>query len=97
LEAIKAIPGARIIGQDTAAPGTRAATIAFTLDGVACTDAVKFMVGKEIALRNGHFYALRCLEALGIEDTDEGIIRISLVHYNSDEEVSRLVNGLGDL
>ena len=45
-------------------------------------------------MRNGHFYALRCLEALGIQDTNEGIIRISLVHYNSEEEVSRLVEGL---
>jgi selenocysteine lyase/cysteine desulfurase len=39
-------------------------------------------------------YALRCLEALGIQDTDEGIIRISMVHYNTEEEVSRLVDGL---
>jgi len=97
LEAIKAIPGARIIGQDSAAQGTRAATIAFTLDGVDCSDAVKFLVEKDIALRNGHFYALRCLEGLGIEDTDDGIIRISLVHYNSEQEIDRLVDGLGGL
>jgi cysteine desulfurase family protein (TIGR01976 family) len=97
LETIKAIPGARIIGQDTAAPGTRAATIAMTLDGVDSYDAVQFLVSKDVAVRNGHFYALRCLEALGIEDTDDGIIRISLVHYNTEEEVSRLVERLGDL
>ena len=97
LEAIKAIGGARIIGQDKAEVGSRAATIAFTLDGVACSHAVKFLVGKRIALRNGHFYALRCLDALGIEDADEGIIRISMVHYNSEEDVSRLVDGLCEL
>ncbi len=95
LEAIKVIPGARIIGQDQAEAGSRAATIAFALDGVDCSDAVKYLVGKDIAARNGHFYAVRCLEALGIQDTDEGIIRISLVHYNNTEEVDRLVNGLG--
>jgi 5-methyltetrahydrofolate--homocysteine methyltransferase len=44
-------------------------------------------------VRNGHFYALRCLEALGIQDTDEGIIRISLVHYNTEEEVSQAIGG----
>jgi len=97
LEAIKAIPGARIIGQDTAEMGSRAATISLTLDGVDSSDAVKHLVGKQIALRNGHFYARRCVEALGVEDADDGIIRISLVHYNSEDEVGRLVEGLGDL
>jgi len=97
LEAIKAIPGARIIGQDKAEMGSRAATISLTLDGVECSDAVKFLVKKEIALRNGHFYALRCLEALGIEDREEGIIRISLVHYNSEQEIDRLLEGLSGL
>lgn len=97
LEAIKAIPGARIMGQDSAAPGSRAATISMTLDGVDCSDAVKYLVGKQIALRNGHFYARRCVEALGVEDAEEGIIRISLVHYNSEDDVSRLVEGLGGL
>jgi cysteine desulfurase family protein (TIGR01976 family) len=94
LAAIRAMPGARIMGQDRAEAGSRAATIAFTLAEMRCSDAVKHLVEKHIAVRNGHFYALRCLEALGIEDTDEGIIRISLVHYNTEEEVSRLVAGL---
>ena len=97
LEAIEAIPGARIMGQARALAGSRAATLSFTLDGVECSDAVKFLVDKQIALRNGHFYALRCLEALGIDDGDEGIIRISLVHYNTAEEVDRLVAGIGQL
>lgn len=97
LEALKAIHGARIIGQDHAAAGSRAATIAFTLDGMSSSEAVKKLVEKDIAVRNGHFYAVRCLEALGIHNTDEGIVRISLVHYNTAQEVSRLVEGLGKL
>ena len=97
LAAIRAIPGARIMGQDRAETGSRAATIAFTIDGMRCSEAVKRLVEKQIAVRNGHFYALRCLEALGIQDTDDGIIRISLVHYNSSQEVDRLVEGLKEL
>ena len=54
-------------------------------------------VFETIAVRNGHFYALRCLEALGIRDTDDGIIRISMVHYNTTEEVDRLVQGIKEL
>ena len=97
LEAISAIPGARIMGQDQAGAGSRAATIAFTLDGMRSSDAVKHFVEKHLAVRNGHFYALRCLEALGIQDTEEGIIRISLVHYNTSREVDRLVEGMKEL
>jgi cysteine desulfurase family protein (TIGR01976 family) len=97
LNAIRAIPGARIMGQARAASGSRAATIAFTLDGMSSGEAVKKLVEKQIAVRNGHFYALRCLEALGIGDTDDGVIRISLVHYNSAEDVDRLVQGLQTL
>ena len=97
LEAIRAIPGARIMGQDHAETGSRAATMAFTIDGMCSGDVVKRLVERQIAVRNGHFYALRCLEALGIEDTDDGIIRISLVHYNSVEDVDRLVDGLKGL
>ena len=40
---------------------------------------------------------MRCVEALGIQDTNEGIIRISLVHYNSSREVDRLVEGIKEL
>ena len=97
LQAIKSIPGSRIIGQQSATFGLRAATIAFTIDGKSSSDAVKTLIEKDIAVRNGHFYAVRCLEALGIQDTEDGIIRISLVHYNSEEEISRLVEALGEL
>ena len=97
LAAIRDIPGARIMGQERAETGSRAATIAFTINGMRCSDAVKRLVEKDIAVRNGHFYALRCLEALGIRDTDDGVVRISMVHYNTVEEVDRLVAALRKL
>ncbi|MGB5986917.1 MAG: aminotransferase class V-fold PLP-dependent enzyme [Desulfobacterales bacterium] len=97
LKAVKAIPGSRIIGQDQARTGMRAATISITLEALSSEEAVKKLVKRDIALRNGHFYALRCLEALGIPDPEDGVIRISLVHYNSAQEVDRLVEALGEL
>ena len=51
----------------------------------------------KIAVRSGHFYALRCLEALAIADPEDGVLRVSLVHYNTHEEVQRLVECLRDL
>ena len=49
-----------------------------------------FLIKNKIATRNDNFYAWRCLKALGI-DTNDGVIRISLVHYNTIEEVEKLI------
>ena len=51
------------------------------------------LVKNKIATRNDNFYAWRCLEALGI-DTDDGVLRTSIVHYNSKEDVDKLINAL---
>ncbi len=41
----------------------------------------------------GHFYALRTLQHLGL-DPAAGVVRLSLVHYNSEAEVGRLLAAL---
>jgi cysteine desulfurase family protein (TIGR01976 family) len=97
LDVLKQMPGVRIIGRDTAEPGRRAATISILLDGMKHSEAIRKLVGRQIALRNGHFYAYRCVKALGIDDPEEGVVRISIVHYNSEEEVERLAEGLRGL
>ena len=48
-----------------------------------------------IAMRHGHMYAHRLCLALGIEP-EEGVVRISLVHYNTVEELRRTVDALAD-
>jgi selenocysteine lyase/cysteine desulfurase len=49
-----------------------------------------------IATRNDNFYAWRCLKALGI-DVDDGVVRTSMVHYNTHEDVEKLINVLKKL
>jgi len=97
LNALQELPGVRIIGQPRAAVGRRAATIAFVPPEKKPSVIVKRLAENFIAVRNGHFYARRCVEALGLKDPEEGVIRVSLVHYNTEEEVNRLVDGLQDL
>jgi selenocysteine lyase/cysteine desulfurase len=41
----------------------------------------------------GDFYAVRCLEAQGI-DPDHGVLRVSFVHYTAPAEVDRLIAAL---
>ena len=41
---------------------------------------------------HGNFYALPLTEALGLEP--DGLVRIGLLHYNTEEEVDRLLAAL---
>ena len=39
-------------------------------------------------------YAYRLLEALHVPDLDDGVVRISLLHYNTPAEVDGLIRAL---
>lgn len=47
----------------------------------------------EVAIRHGHMYAYRLCEALELQPED-GVVRMSLVHYNTPEEIERLIEVL---
>ncbi|ETN42934.1 cysteine desulfurase [Cyphellophora europaea CBS 101466] len=48
--------------------------------------------------RNGHFYSKRlCEEVLNVPDADDGVLRCSLLHYNTVEEVEGLVKVLDEV
>ena len=54
------------------------------------------LVSYNIATRNDNFYAWRCLEYLGI-DTKDGVIRLSMTHYNSNEDTNKLLKALSKI
>ena len=57
------------------------------------TDAIE--ARSNFGCRSGHFYSKRLVEnVLGISDGDDGVIRCSLLHYNTAEEVEGLVKVL---
>ena len=47
----------------------------------------------DISVGVGDFYAVRLLEALDV-DINEGVTRLSFVHYTSDGDVEKLISGL---
>ena len=51
------------------------------------------LVKNYIATRNDNFYAWRCLQALNI-DTSDGVVRLSMTHYNSKSEIKSLIKAL---
>ncbi len=82
-----------LIGKNKIINKNRAPTIAFTVKNISSKDVANILVKNNIATRNDNFYAWRCLKALGI-DVDDGVIRLSLTHYNSYEDVEKLINAL---
>ena len=81
-------------GLTTADSRIRVPTISFNVDGVSpkqIVEAVEKM--SNFGIRWGHFYSKRlCDEVLGLGP--EAVIRVSMVHYNSEEEIKGLVEVL---
>ncbi|MDD9856978.1 MAG: hypothetical protein OXU96_02835 [Gammaproteobacteria bacterium] len=42
----------------------------------------------------GHFYAKSLLESVGVTDSEDGVLRISFAHYNSADDVVRVIDAL---
>ncbi len=83
----------RLIGKNKIIDKDRAPTISFISKNKSSKEVSKILVSNNIATRNDNFYAWRCLKALGIDDED-GVVRISIVHYNSMDEVNKLIKAL---
>lgn len=94
LDTLRELPSVRIVGRSHAIAGERAATVSFVPHKLLPSELARAMAGHRIAVRSGHFYALRCLRALGIADPEEGVVRVSMVHYNTHDEVDRLCAAL---
>ena len=85
-----------LIGKTNISNKDRAPTIAFTMNNKSSKELSSDLVQQGIATRNDNFYAWRCLKALGI-DTDDGVVRTSMVHYNTHEDVKKLIEALMDI
>jgi len=82
-----------LIGKNKIENKNRAPTIAFTINKKSSKEVSSELVKNGIATRNDNFYAWRCLKALGI-DTEDGVVRTSMVHYNTHEDVNKLIKAL---
>ena len=86
-------PGVRLLGKTHCRDGDRAATIAFTPLHQSSQQLAANLQKMGIGTEAGHFYAQRVLRGLGIEVND-GVVRISLVHYNTAGEVQKILAAL---
>ena len=90
LDYLSAKTSVRLLGPTNAAQ--KAATVAVALT------AKPVLVASQLAQHGimagaGNFYAVRCLEAQGI-DPSHGVLRLRFVHYTNQTEVDKLINAL---
>jgi len=91
---LQVIPGIRIFGiTDEKRFDERCATLSFRLGDHHPTKIAAFLGELGIFTWDGNFYALNLSERLGVEQHG-GVLRVGLVHYNTAEEVDRLLAAL---
>ena len=86
-------PKVKLIGPASADKDLRVPTIAFSVEGKAPHEIPPILDEMGIGIRFGHFYAKRGIERMGLLDAG-GVVRVSLVHYNTQAEVERVIAGL---
>jgi len=82
-------PNVKVIGRKDFARDVRVPTISFRVSGRKSSEIVELLDKQHVAVRWGHFYAVRLVEALNFDDG--GVVRVSMVHYNTEQEVQKLV------
>lgn len=86
-------PDIKLIGKTHVRDNDRAPTIAFKPLNSTSLELSHKIQDHGIGCESSNFYAYRLVSDLGIEP-DDGVVRISLVHYSSTEEVGRIVSAL---
>lgn len=90
IEYLLARDDVRIIGP-TSTGMDRVGTISFVHNRLSSREITEAVDRSGIGIRHGHMYAYHLCEALGL-DPEDGVVRTSLVHYNTSEEIERLID-----
>jgi cysteine desulfurase family protein (TIGR01976 family) len=94
-ERVREIPGVTVQGPDFSSP-RRSPTVSITIDGVDPLAAARHLGERGVQVWDGHFYALRAIEVLGLEERG-GVLRTGVSLYNTPEEIDRLVEGIAEI
>jgi len=83
----------RLIGPSTGDSAVRVPTVSFVA-GKRDSESIVLETDKHnIGIRFGDFYAARLIDELGLRK-QKGVIRISMVHYNTREELKKVIGVL---
>ena len=94
LEGLLSINGVKVWGSQTL--DGRVPTAAFTIEGVHPADASKALAASQIAVWDGHNYAVEVVDQLGLADSG-GVIRAGVSRYVEQPDVDRLLEAVRTL
>ncbi len=77
------------------APDKRCPTVSFRVAGQAPAETARALGDRGICVFSGDYYAYEYFTATGLRDSG-GAVRASIYHYNTVDEVDRLLAALGD-
>lgn len=89
-------PGVRILGDPSPDRERRIATISFAVEGRNASEIPTALDRHRIGIRYGDFHSRRLIQDLGLA-ARQGVVRVSMAHYNTLEEIERLVGLLDDI
>jgi len=92
---VSRLPGVRVWGPDFSSRA-RAPTVSITLQGHTAGETATALGVQGVCVWDGNFYAARAVEVLGLADRG-GLLRTGISMYTSQEDVHRLLDGLGKL
>ena len=72
----------------------RVPTFCFNLPGRSPESVARTLADRDLAVWHGNYYALETMRHLGLDD---GAVRAGFVHYNTEDEVDRLLAALANL
>ena len=97
LDRLATVPGLRVHGiTERSRLDERVPTFSITLDGRHPRAIAEHLADRAISTWDGDFYAWELVRAMGLDEAG-GLLRIGLVHYNTLDEVDRLVEALREL
>eukprot|EP01018_Ginkgo_biloba_P012721 Gb_18945 [translate_table: standard] len=92
-----------IVGPAHGDEESRVPTISFVHNKKRSSDITQALLKKGFTIRNGHMYSHRLISTLRSNnllfnnDVNEGVVRISMLHYNTYSEVCHLISSLNDI
>lgn len=89
LRGLRALSAVRVWGPTA---GERVPTVSLTHARLGPREVAQQLGKQGIFVWHGNYYALPLTEALGLEP--EGMVRVGLLHYNTHEEIDRLLRAL---
>ncbi|KAJ9298933.1 hypothetical protein DTO271G3_3175 [Paecilomyces variotii] len=99
LSYLRSNPRITIYGEPSANKDLRVPVVSFTVKGMKSKAVVDEVEKRSnFGFRNGHMYSHRLLqEIMHLEDVEDGVVRVSMMHYNTEEEVKGLVQVLEEV